>query len=314
MGWLIGLAIVIVLVFAALWVTYRMAFYSPVGQQNDPYQVPPAEQYLQYYDRTCELIDELKARECEWVSITSRDGLTLTGRYYYTADGAPLDIGFHGYRGTALRDFCGGSRVSFALGHNLLLVDQRAHGQSQGHTTTFGAKERLDCLDWVNWANERFDCPPIALIGVSMGAATVLLAAGLELPDNVKCAVADCPYSDAEEMIVLVGRRKMPLPEGALRLLARGAARIIGGFRLADACPEQAVRRASIPILLLHGEADGLVPCAMSAAVEKACAAPVRRCTFPGADHAISFLVDDEGYTKAVTDFMLWVQQEEKRV
>ena len=313
MVWWIVLGIVIA-VAAALWVTHRMAFYSPVGEQNDPYQVPPDEVYLQYHARTCELIDELKARPYEPVSITSRDGLVLKGRYYHTADGAPLDIGFHGYRGTALRDFCGGSRVSFALGHNLLLVDQRAHGQSEGHTTTFGAKERLDCLDWVAWANERFACPPIALFGVSMGAATVLLATGLELPDNVVCAVADCPYSNAEDMIVLVGRRKLPLPDGMIRLLARGAARIIGGFRLADACPEEAVRHAAIPILLIHGEADGLVPCAMSAAVEKACASPVRRCTFPGADHAISFLVDDAGYTKAVTDFLQWVQQEGNRV
>lgn len=311
--WMMVSVAVLAVFAAALWVTYRIAFYSPVGQQNDPYMVPGEAQYLQYYDETCRLIDELKARPCERVSITSRDGLVLTGRYYHVADGAPLDIGFHGYRGTALRDFCGGSRVSFALGHNLLLVDQRAHGESGGHTTTFGAKERLDCLDWLNWANERFDCPPIALFGVSMGAATVLLATGLELPANVVCAVADCPYSDAEEMIAIVGRR-MHLPGGLVRPLARCAARLMGGFRLQDARPEEAVRRAAIPVLLLHGEADGLVPCRMSAALEKACASPVRRCTFPGADHAISFLVDDEGYTKAVTDFMRWVQREREDV
>lgn len=313
MVWMMVSVAVLAVFAAALWVTYRIAFYSPVGQQNDPYMVPGEAQYLQYYDETCRLIDELKARPCERVSITSRDGLVLTGRYYHVADGAPLDIGFHGYRGTALRDFCGGSRVSFALGHNLLLVDQRAHGESGGHTTTFGAKERLDCLDWLNWANERFDCPPIALFGVSMGAATVLLATGLELPANVVCAVADCPYSDAEEMIAIVGRR-MHLPGGLVRPLARCAARLMGGFRLQDARPEEAVRRAAIPVLLLHGEADGLVPCRMSAALEKACASPVRRCTFPGADHAISFLVDNEGYTKAVTDFMRWVQRERKDV
>lgn len=309
MVWLMIPIVVGVLLLAALWLTYRIAFYSPIGQQNDPYMVPGEEQYLQYYNETCRLIDELKARPCEPVSITSRDGLVLTGRYYHTADGAPLDIGFHGYRGTALRDFCGGSRVSFALGHNLLLVDQRAHGKSGGHTTTFGAKERLDCLDWIAWANKRFDCPEITLLGVSMGAVTVLLAAGLELPDNVMRVIADCPYTNAEEMIVIVGRR-MHLPDGMVRLLARWSARVLGRFRLQDACPEEAVRHATVPVLLIHGEADGLVPCEMSAALEAACAAPVRRCTFPGADHAISFLVDNEGYTNALTDFIHGVQRE----
>ena len=308
--WLILPAAVVLLV---LWMTYRMAFYSPLGDQNNPYRILPNGDYQARKEEMLQLIAALEQRPCQRVSITSHDGLRLTGRYYHTADGAPLDIAFHGYRGHALRDFCGGSCISFALGHNLLLVDQRAHGESGGHTITFGAKERLDCLDWVRWANDRFACPEIALFGVSMGAATVLLASALDLPDNVACVVADSPYSHAEDIIVKTGRQ-MHLPGALVRLLARCAARVFGGFRLKDASPADALRQARVPVLLLHGEADRLVPCEMSAVLEANCASTAVRHTFPAAGHGLSYLVDRERYMQAVTDFLRLAQKERENV
>lgn len=290
-------------VLLALWLTYRMAFFSDRGTWTDPYAISPDGEYQARREEMLELIGELADRPCEQVSVTSHDGLRLTARYYHTADGAPLDIAFHGYRGHALRDFCGGSRISFALGHNLLLVDQRAHGESEGRTISFGAKERLDCLSWIRWANEHFGCPEIALFGVSMGAGTVLLATALDLPENVLCAVADSPYSRAEDIIGTVGR-DMGLPGAPVILLARCAARVFGGFRLGDASPLDAVRRAKVPVLLFHGEADRLVPCAMSGVLQENCASAVRRYTYPNAGHGLSYLVDREGYTAAVVDFL----------
>lgn len=309
--WIAAAAVLLVLV--ALWVTYRMAFFSDRGAWTDPYALSPDGAYQIRREEVTQLIGALAARPCERVSITSHDGLRLAGRYYHTADGAPLDIAFHGYRGHALRDFCGGSCISFALGHNLLLVDQRSHGESQGRTISFGAVERMDCLDWIRWANDRFGSPEIALFGVSMGAGTVLLATALDLPENVLCAVADCPYSRAEDIIAAVGRQ-MHVPEGLIRLLARGAARLFGGFRLKDAAPAEALRQANIPVLLLHGEADRLVPCEMSAELEENCVTTVRRYTFPDADHGLSYLVDTERYVKAVTDFLQRVRQEKESV
>lgn len=295
-------------VLLVLWLTYRMAFYSDRGAWMDPYAILPKGEYQAHREEMLALIGELAQRPFERVYLTSHDGLRLTARYYHTADGAPLDIAFHGYRGHALRDFCGGSRISFALGHNLLLVEQRAHGESEGRTITFGAKERLDCLSWIRWANERFGCPEIAIFGVSMGAGTVLLATALELPENVLCAVADCSYSRAEDVIAAVGKG-MHMPEGLTRLLARGGARVFGGFRLKDADAVEALRHAKVPVLLLHGEDDRLVPCPMSAELEQNCASPVKRCTFPGAGHGLSYLVDTARYTAAVEDFLHTARQ-----
>lgn len=302
MGWIL-LGVLVLLVLLALRKAYQMIFYSPVGDQNDPYHVSEKDSVAVWKENMHALISTLEQRPFEWVSITSRDELRLVGRYYHTADGAPLDIAFHGYRGHAWRDFCGGSQISFELGHNLLMVDQRAHGESEGHTTTFGALERLDCLDWVRWANDRFDCPEISLFGVSMGAATVLLAAGLELPENVRCVVADCPYSKGEDILVTVGRG-MGLPAAVVRFAAHASARLFGGFRLSDASPVDALRHAKVPVLLIHGEEDHLVPCEMSALLEKACASMVERHTFPNADHGLSYLVDRPRYTEVVTKFL----------
>ena len=117
------------------------------------------------------------------------------------------------------------------------------------------------------------------------------------------CVVADCAYSRGEDIIADVGRN-MGIPDGLTRLAARGAARLFGGFRLADASPVDALRQAKVPVLLLHGEEDKLVPCAMSAQLEQHCASPVKRYTFPNAGHGLSYLVDREGYTAAVVDFL----------
>ena len=237
------------------------------------------------------------------VAIQSYDGLTLWGRYYHVADGAPLDIAFHGYRSSGLTDFCGGAQISRELGHNLLLVDQRAHGKSQGRTITFGIKERYDVLNWVEYALQRFGPDTnILLFGISMGASTVLMASELPLPENGKGIIADCPYSSPTKIIRAVGR-KMRIPAPVATVFSWVGAKVYGGFDLGETDPVRAVRQAKVPILLIHGEADGFVPCDMSSDIQRSNPQMIYRCTFPGADHGISFLVNPERYRKLVGEF-----------
>ena len=168
---------------AGAYACYRIAFQSPKPGQNDNYRLPRGAQYQKYNAQMRRMIARLEAEPCERVEITSRDGLRLCGRYYRRAEGGPLDICMHGYRGTAIRDFCGGAWFSLSEGRNVLLIDERACGESAGRAITFGVKERFDCLDWIAWANARFGADtPIMLYGVSMGATTVLMASGLDLP------------------------------------------------------------------------------------------------------------------------------------
>ncbi len=297
------LCLFIVLVLGAGLYAYRICFYAP--KQNRE-RIPSAQgpQYEPHRETISRIFRQLHDRPCEFVSVESQDGLLLSGRYYHVADGAPLDIGFHGYRSSCFTDFAGGSELSFHLGHNLLLIDERAHGKSQGNTISFGILERQDVLTWVNYALERFgQDTQILLYGVSMGAATVLMASGLELPENVKGIVADAPYSRPMDIILHVGQSN-PMPQWLIKPSVIVAAKVFGGFDIQETDVVEAVKQAKVPILIIHGEADGFVPCDMSQPPAEARPDLVTRHTFPGADHAISYLVDTKRYWQIVTEFV----------
>ena len=283
---------------------YYIVFYSPHRGQNDEKNLPAGDQYESRTGAMLALIDALLALPCETVSIPSSDGLRLSARYYPGREGAGVAICFHGYRATARRDFSGGARYLIDRGFHVLLVDQRAQGRSGGHTMTFGIRERYDCLDWARYAAERFGADtPIALYGISMGAATVLMAAGLDLPENVRCVVADSPYSSPKEIICSVCRR-LGLPPALLWPFIDLGARLFGHFRPDEMTAADAVKAARVPVLILHGEEDRYVPCEMSAAIAGANGAIVERHTFPAAGHGISFLVDPERYKTLLTRFL----------
>ncbi len=300
---LLALLLLVLLLAAG---AFRLAFYNGPRLRLDPYRIPSGSQYQQNKEKTLSLIREFDALPYEEVFIRSYDGLQLFGRYYHVRDGAPLQIQFHGYRGTALRDFCGGNKLAREAGLNTLVVDQRAHGRSQGRVITMGVKERQDCLFWARYAAERFPETPITLAGVSMGAATVLMAAELELPENVKGILADCPYTEPEAIVRQVLRSRK-LPAGLLCGLLSLGTRLFGGYRLTDASALEAVRHARVPILLIHGEDDLFVPCDMSRQLAQAALAAgreIRLETFPGAGHGLSYMVDEPRYRAAVEAFL----------
>lgn len=299
---IILLCLFIIVILAGSYYAYRIAFYSP-KKERDQVVKPKDSQYDPYRPEMRRLYRQLSERPCEFVSITSRDGLKLSGRYYHVKDGAPLDIGFHGYRSHPLTDFSGGTELSFQMGHNVLLIDERAHGKSEGKTISFGISERLDLLEWVNYAVDRFgEDVKILLYGVSMGGATVLMASDLPLPENVRGIIADCPYSKPLDVILHVGKQRS-LPDRLIRPLAILGARIYGGFDLLETDAERSVQNTKIPILIIHGEADHYVPCEMSELVS-ANPAMVERHTFPDAAHGISYLVDTPRYHKIVKAFV----------
>ena len=287
------------------WYSYRTAFYSPKKRKKDDYAIPKGAQYEKERQRMLSLIRQMDELPYEAVTISAQDGTKLAARYYHVRDGAPLQIQFHGYRGTAVRDFCGGNKLARESGQNTLVVDQRAHGKSGGTAITFGIRERWDCLSWAEYANQRFGSDtPVFLSGVSMGAATVLMASELELPANVIGIIADCPYSSPEAIIRKVCREDMHLPPALVMPFIQLGARLFGHFDLREASAVQAVRNTNIPILLLHGEDDRVVPCGMSREIFDACTGEKTRITFPGAGHGLSYIVDTETYSEAVFSFL----------
>lgn len=300
---IITLCILAVILLLGSLYAYKIAFYSP-KEGRDQINRPQDPQYDPYRPEMRRIFHQLNDRPFERVTVPSLDGLLLSGRYYHISDGAPLDIGFHGYRSHPVTDFSGGSELSFQLGHNLLLVDQRAHGCSEGRTITFGILERLDLLCWVNYAAKRFGADvPIMLYGVSMGGATVLMASDLEFPANVRGIVADCPFTVPLDVILHVGKAT-PFPNWLIKPFVILGARIWGGFDLLETDAIRAVRNAKIPVLIIHGEDDRYVPCSMSEDASAVNPEMVQRFTFPGAAHGISYLVDTPRYQQIVKDFL----------
>jgi len=302
MIWIIIIAALILTAAAISYYAYRKAFLSDRKRQEDwdGFIRRAGEEGPQVR----ELMEQLKEITAEDVFINSFDGLKLHGRYYHVKDGAPLDIQFHGYNGNAMRDFCGGNKISRESSHNSLLIDQRAHGMSQGKTISFGINERKDCLSWVRYAVERFgEDTEIVLSGVSMGAATVLMASDLGLPKNVKAIVADCGYSSPKAIINKV-MRDSGLPDKLMYPFVWLGAMVFGKFNLTESSAVSAVSESDVPILIIHGGADDFVPCYMAEEIYKACRSEKKLLIVPGAGHGMSYLVDKDLYEKTVKDFI----------
>lgn len=297
------LIIVIIILLISHW-AYRMAFFNSKKGRDNYYDMPQGDQYEQLWPRMTKMIDSMMETKFEEVYITSHDGRQLFGRYFHVSDDAPLEIQFHGYKSTSLRDYCGGSQLAHKLGYNELLIDQRSHGKSEGNTITFGIKERKDCLSWIEYSLERFGKDKqIILSGLSMGAATVLMANDLDLPDNVIGIIADCPYSSPKAIIKKVCKDMGYPPTIAFPFIALGAF-IFGHFNIFESNAVDAVKLAKVPILLIHGDDDRFVPCDMSREIHKSRPDIIQFHAFPDAGHGISYLVDTEHYEKLVEDFI----------
>lgn len=300
---LIIIAAVLAIALAGLYAVYHKVFYSPhrdASETNGPLIIKNKRIHEEIHTLTM----TLAAMPCEFVTTRAYDGLRLSARYYHRDDTSPLCICFHGYRGSAVRDFSAMGQELMKMGYNVMLVDERAHWRSGGHTITYGIRERYDVLSWITYANKRFGSDrPIYLFGISMGAGTVLMASGLDLPSNVKAISADCPYNVPKDIICHVCRKIGLSPEWSWPLI-RLSALIYGHLTFGTVSAAEAVRRTKAPILIVHGEEDDFVPPYMSEEVQQANPAMVERHTFPEANHGTSYFADKERYLRIVREFM----------
>ena len=258
--------------------------------------------FHQYSKEIKQFFSDFDSLDFKRVYIRSRDGLKLAARYIESAPGAPLCILMHGYRGEAVGDFCAVIPICRRLGYSVLLPDQRASGISEGRCQTFGIKERLDTLDWIKYARKRFgEETPILLIGISMGAATVLMTSS-DVPDNVKGIFADCAYTSVEEIIISFAAQKK-LPGKLLYPFIKLGAKVFGHFDTDEESPEHAVSKTKVPICLIHGYSDDIVPYVMCGRLYDACPAEKYMVTVDRAGHASSVYENPLKYEKALVSF-----------
>lgn len=299
---LAGLAAVVLLISYGC---YRFAFYVPARKPvaDDVIELPEGAVYEPYWEKMEFWIREARKLPQESVEITSFDGLKLQGKFYEYAPGAPVEIMFHGYRGSAERDMSGGVHRCFKVGRSALVVEQRCSHGSEGNTITFGINEHRDCLKWVDFAIEHLGKDiKIILTGISMGAATVMLAAGEKLPPNVVGILADCGYTSAKEIMFHV-MRGMKLPPKLCYPFVKLGAKIFGHFDLDENSPIEAVKRCTLPVIFFHGEADDFVPCSMSREIFEICTSRKHLVTIPGAGHGLSYAKDPQRYLQELRDF-----------
>jgi hypothetical protein len=208
----------------------------------------------------------------------------------------------HGYRG-ANTDMIVIAKLYSELGFKVLMPDARGHGMSKGKFTSLGHYESYDLRRWIQYLLRTYGAQDsILLHGVSMGAATVLLAAGSGLPDNVKALVTDSPFSNAFSAL---SRGMKPR---ILSLFLPGVSLITGylhRFFLGQGNVRKAVRKSHLPLFLFHGEEDELCPfsqakhlLSISASLDK------RLYGIPKAKHAEGYIKDREGLDAAIQAFL----------
>lgn len=292
-------------VAAASYFCYRLAFSVPKQSREALFEMPDTEQYAPYSAEARQMISDALEIPYKEAVVTSYDGLRLFGKCYIASADAPWLIMLHGYRSGAERDFCGGLKFGIDSGFNVLLVDQRAHGKSEGKCLTFGIKERYDCLTWINYViSQAGGSCKIALYGMSMGAATVLMAAGSGLPKNVVCIVADCGYTSPKAIIKKV-IREMHYPIFPTYALVRLGGMLFGGFDIEEYSAVQAMEKCDIPVLFIHGDDDRLVPCDMGRENHRHCRAEGKKLLIvPNAGHGMSYMSDKRAYLGTVSEFL----------
>ena len=247
----------------------------------------------------------MMAQRHEDVYVMSGDGLRLHGVYFPGEDKGRVVICFHGYTSECMSDYIGLSGYYLKKGYSMLLVDARAHGKSEGTYIGFGCMDRFDALEWMKWVVEKCgDDVQILLHGTSMGGATVLMASGLELPGQVKGIISDCAFTSPKYVFTHVLHSMYHLPAFPIIQISDAANKKLAGYGLDDCNAAREVKKAKIPILLIHGDSDFFVPCHMCDEIYQNCASDKKKLIIKGASHAESYYKDTAAYEKALNEFI----------
>ncbi len=239
----------------------------------------------------------------EVVKLLSHDGVVLTGHWFACENAQRVVLAMHGWRSSWCRDF---GMVADFLAENhcsVLYVEQRGQNASGGAYMGLGMMERYDCLDWAEWLNQRCGDLPVYLCGISMGATSVLMAAGLDLPPCVHGIISDCGFTSPGAIGKHVANHNLhmlyEMRSGLVDLFCRRKIQMgIDDYSTVDA-----MRQCKVPVLFIHGSKDHFVPVEMSYENYQACRAPKQLFVVPGADHGMSYYRDKAGYQAAVQQF-----------
>ncbi|MBL1224448.1 alpha/beta hydrolase [Enterococcus sp. BWR-S5] len=237
--------------------------------------------------------------------LTSEDDLKLQA-IYIAAEGQTdkTAILAHGYMGSA-ETMGKYAKMYHDWGYNVLVPDARGHGESEGNYIGFGWPERKDYLQWIDKvidANGQDE--QITLFGISMGAATVMMTSGENLPENVKAIVEDCGYTSAKDELAYQLKDMFNLPEFPLIYVTSGITKIRAGYFFGEASAIKQLKKNKTPMMFIHGDADDFVPFYMLDEVYEATDVPKDKYVVAKAKHGEAYKKDPEMYEQRVSEFL----------
>ncbi len=257
---------------------------------------PPTPEQLRLQEGALAAEHWRRVQPFETVAIQSRDNLRLVGHYLPCPGAERTVLLVHGWRGSWERDMAPFGPFLQEQRCNLLFVDQRGHGESEGKYLGFGVLERYDCLAWIHYLQEREPELPIYLLGCSQGAATVLMTSGFDLPEQVRGIIADCGFLSPEEQIATTLRDWWHLPKQPFLFVADRICRHRAGYSCRDYSTLEAMKTNRTPVLFVHGSEDRFVPVSNTLRNYQACQAEKDLLLVKGARHIQSYLLGGDPY------------------
>lgn len=190
------------------------------------------------------------------------------------------------------------------MGYDVLLPSLNGHADSEEKDVTMGWKDRLDVIDWINYLVESNKDIKIIIHGVSMGAATVMMTTGEELPENVKAAVADCGYTSVWDIFSNQLHNGLKLHNFPILYSANTVNKALAGYDFKEASSVEQLKKSKTPTIFIHGEKDTFVPYEMLDKVYEAAACEKEKVSIPNAPHARNSCADPELYWNSVSKFI----------
>lgn len=237
------------------------------------------------------------------ISLVSDDGLILRADMLRGSGTGKTVIFFHGYKSEPACDFAAMYDFYKSLGCDLIYVHMRAHGKSDGTYIGFGALDRYDVVQWANKAAELFPDNDIYLHGMSMGAASILQSADLDLNKNVRGIIADCGYSDLSTVFRNLVGKLYHLPTMFVDVFEY-VNLLKAGYGFKEASSVRSVSVARVPLVYICGDCDRYVPKDMALEIFNACKSEKKLLLVPGAGHAASYMCAKDEYEALVREFI----------
>lgn len=262
----------------------------------------PRNKFEKEYEEGKEWCRQQEMQDCY---VRSRDGLLLHAFYLPAKEPKRFVLLSHGYKGSGFGDFAYTSRFLHENGCNLLYIDQRCCGESEGEYITFGAFEQYDVRRWAYYISRRnTEKLPIYLYGESMGAAAVLMASGHSLPGQVKGLIADCGFRSMKGQVQDMAANWFHLHWVGLLLFRLDIfCRLFAGFRMKEADTGNAMAKNQRPVLFFHGAEDTYVDVRNSKYNYSLCRAPKELICVPRARHLCSAYEEPEMYREKILAF-----------